>query len=182
MYNTKSQNNLKAYFGGGCFWCIEAVFAEIKGVERVISGYSGGKTKNPTYEQICAQKTKHAEICEITYNPKKISYTSLLEIFFLSHDPTSLNRQGNDIGIQYRSIILYNNKKEKKIIEKYIETLKEEKKFKKDIITEINILEDFYIAENYHQNYYNNNLNAPYCKVIINPKIKSLKKKLEKYY
>ena len=182
MNNIKSQNNSKAYFGAGCFWCVEAIFEDIRGVENVKSGYSGGKIKNPTYKQICTGKTNHAEICEITYNNKKISYANLIEIFFLSHDPTSLNRQGNDVGTQYRSIIMYNNENEKKIIEKHINYLNNNKIFKHPIVTEIVKFKVFYKAENYHQDYYKNNINAPYCKVIISPKIESLREKIKQYY
>ena len=182
MNNIKSQNNSKAYFGGGCFWCVEAIFEDIRGVENVKSGYSGGKIKNPTYKQICTGKTNHAEICEITYNNKKISYANLIEIFFLSHDPTSLNRQGNDVGTQYRSIVMYNNENEKKIIEKHINYLNNNKIFKHPIVTEIVKFKVFYKAENYHQDYYKNNINAPYCKVIISPKIESLREKIKQYY
>ena len=182
MNNIKSQNNSKAYFGGGCFWCVEAIFEDIRGVENVKSGYSGGKIKNPTYKQICTGETNHAEICEITYNNKKISYANLIEIFFLSHDPTSLNRQGNDVGTQYRSIVMYNNENEKKIIEKHINYLNNNKIFKHPIVTEIVKFKVFYKAENYHQDYYKNNINAPYCKVIISPKIESLREKIKQYY
>ena len=182
MNKAKSEENSKAYFGAGCFWCVEAIFEEIKGVKDVKSGYSGGNKKNPTYEDICKGNTKHAEICEITYDSSKISYNNLLEIFFLSHDPTSINRQGNDIGPQYRSIILYQNKKEKEDINKYIYHLNQKNIFEDKIATEIIEFKNFYKAENYHQNYYINNKTAPYCKVIITPKVESLRKKLKKYY
>ena len=171
----------KIYFGGGCFWCIEAFFENINGVSSVISGYSGGNIENPTYQQVITGKTNHAEICQITYNPKEINLKSLLEIFFTSHDPTTLNRQGNDIGTQYRSIIFYNNEQEKKQITDFISEI-QKNIFEKKIITEIKKMKQFYIAEDYHQNFYKTNTDYPYCKIIITPKIQELRKKLKKYY
>jgi len=171
----------KIYFGGGCFWCIEAFFENINGVSSVISGYSGGNIENPTYQQVITGKTNHAEICQINYNPKEINLKSLLEIFFTSHDPTTLNRQGNDIGTQYRSIIFYNNEQEKKQINDFISEI-QKNIFEKKIITEIKKMKQFYIAEDYHQNFYKTNTDYPYCKIIITPKIQELRKKLKKYY
>lgn len=172
----------KIYFGGGCFWCTEAVFENVNGVINVISGYSGGNIKNPTYEQVITGETHHAEVCQIKYNPKKINLNSLLEIFFTSHDPTTLNRQGNDIGTIYRSIILYNNELEKKQITDFITKIQRNVFEEKKIITEVIKHEKFYIAEDYHQNFFKINKNYPYCRVIINPKIQELRKKLKKYY
>lgn len=163
----------KATFGAGCFWCVEAVFQRIKGVESVVSGYTGGTKPNPTYDEVCSSETGHAEVIQITFNPKEISYEKLLDIFWESHDPTSLNRQGADVGTQYRSMIFYHNEKQKKIAEK--SKAKVAKEFDKPIATQIEPLEKFYPAENYHQNYYNRNKYAPYCLLVIRPKLKKLK-------
>ncbi len=160
-----------AIFGAGCFWCVEAIFLQIDGVTSVASGYSGGNTHNPTYEQICTGKTGHAEVCKIEYNPEIITYKELLKFFWESHDPTTLNRQGNDIGTQYRSVIYYVNAEQKEIAEKYKSRLSEGKIFEKPIVTEIKKLDTFYKAEDYHQNYYYNNKNQPYCSYIIKPKL-----------
>ena len=160
-----------AVFGAGCFWCVEAIFLHINGVESVVSGYSGGNTQNPTYEQICTGKTEHAEVCKIEYNPKIITYKELLKYFWESHDPTTLNRQGNDIGTQYRSVIYYVNDEQKEIAEKYKNKLSQVEVFEKPIVTEIERLDTFYKAEGYHQNYYYNNKNQPYCSFIIKPKL-----------
>lgn len=168
-------NNLDtAVFGGGCFWCVEAVFQRINGVVKVESGYSGGSVENPTYKEVCTGNTGHAEVVRITYNPDIISYTELLEVFFGTHDPTTLNRQGADVGTQYRSVIFYLNDNQKNIAIKFKEKLNEENIFGKPVVTEISPLEKFYIAENYHQNYYNNNKYQPYCSFIITPKIDKL--------
>ena len=177
----KSQEN-KIYFGGGCFWCIEAFFEELNGVNNVRSGYSGGNKNNPTYKEVVSEKTGHAEVCEISYNSNIISLKTLLEIFFTSHDPTTLNRQGNDMGTQYRSIILYNNEEEKEIITDFITELQNNIFKEKKIVTETKKIIDFYEAESYHQNFYKLNNDYPYCKIIITPKIQELRKKLKKYY
>ena len=163
-----------AIFGAGCFWCVEALFLQLNGVSEVISGYSGGNTKNPTYEDICTGKTNHAEVCKIIYDPNIISYKQLLEKFWEIHDPTTLNRQGNDIGTQYRSIIFYNTKEEEKIARKYKDTLSASKIYQNPIVTEIEPLKIFYKAENYHQDYYNQNKEQPYCKYIIRPKLNKI--------
>ena len=165
-----------AIFGAGCFWCIEAFFSQLKGVEKVSSGYSGGNVPNPTYKSICTGNTGHAEVCKITFNPKLISFKELLNTFFSSHDPTTLNRQGNDVGTQYRSIILYLSESQKDISEKYIRKLKKENVYANAIVTEILKFNTFYKAEDYHQNYYLNNINAPYCKFVIKPKLEKYKK------
>ena len=174
----KSKN---AYFGGGCFWCTEAIFENVIGVINVSSGYSGGEIKNPSYKEVSKGLTKHAEVCEVIYDDTKIILDDLLKIFFLSHDPTTLNKQGNDIGTHYRSIILYESNKEKKIIDNYITTINEDI-FDNKITTELKKFEKFYKAEEYHQNYYNNNKEVPYCQLIITPKIIKIKKELAKYY
>jgi peptide-methionine (S)-S-oxide reductase len=163
----------KATFGAGCFWCIEAVFQRIKGVKSVISGYSGGKVENPTYEEVCSGRTGHAEVVQITFDPKVISYEEILDVFWKVHDPTSLNRQGPDEGTQYRSIILYHDEEQKRIAEK--SRAEVSKKFDKPIVTEIRPLTKFYKAEDYHQDYYNRNRNAPYCRLVIHPKLEKLK-------
>lgn len=165
-----------ATFGTGCFWCTEAIFQNVDGVEKVESGYSGGKTKNPTYKEICSGLTGHAEVVQLTYNPKKISFDELLEIFWKTHDPTTLNRQGNDEGTQYRSVIFYHNDQQKKLATAYKNKLNESGAFSQPIVTEISEFSTFYKAENYHQNYYNLNGNAPYCSIIIQPKVEKFKK------
>ena len=160
-----------AIFGAGCFWCVEAIFSQLNGVSDVISGYTGGNTKNPTYKDICTGKTNHAEVCKISYDPGIISYEKLLQVFFENHNPTTLNRQGADIGTQYRSAIFYNSQEQKISAEKYKKILNESNEFKHSIITEITKLDIFYVAEDYHQDYYKNNSSQPYCKVVIKPKL-----------
>ena len=159
-----------AIFGAGCFWCVEAIFSQLNGVSDVISGYTGGHTKNPTYKDICTGQTGHAEVCKIVFDSSKISFETLLQVFFENHDPTTLNRQGADIGTQYRSAIFYINEEQKIMSEKYKKALNDSDKFQK-IVTEITKLEVFYEAENYHQDYYKNNSSQPYCKVVIKPKL-----------
>ena len=160
------------YFGGGCFWCTEAIFKNINGVISIYPGYMGGDTKNPTYKQVCEGLTGHAEIVKIDYNSSIISFKDLLSVFFSTHDPTTLNRQGNDIGTQYRSSVFTNDDNEVKILKNYIEEL--DKIFEKKIVTTIEDLSEFYLAEDYHHNYYDLNKNVPYCSVVIGPKIKKL--------
>jgi len=160
------------YFGGGCFWCTEAIFKNINGVISIYPGYMGGDTKNPTYKQVCEGLTGHAEIVKIDYNSSIISFKDLLSVFFSTHDPTTLNRQGNDIGTQYRSSVFTNDDNEVKILKNYIEEL--DKTFEKKIVTTIEDLSEFYLAEDYHHNYYDLNRNVPYCSVVIGPKIKKL--------
>ena len=160
------------YFGGGCFWCTEAIFKNINGVISIYPGYMGGDTKNPTYKQVCEGLTGHAEIVKIDYNSSIISFKDLLSVFFSTHDPTTLNRQGNDIGTQYRSSVFTNDDNEVKILKNYIEEL--DKTFEKKIVTTIEDLSEFYLAEDYHHNYYDLNKNVPYCSVVIGPKIKKL--------
>jgi len=161
-------------FAGGCFWCTEAVFDELKGVASVMPGYTGGGVKNPTYEQVCAGKTGHAEAIKIEYDPEKISYDDLLTVFFATHDPTTLNRQGNDVGTQYRSAIFYADESQKKDAETFIKKLNESGP---KVVTELKPLDAFYDAEEYHRKYYRNNSRAPYCQIVINPKLEKLESK-----
>lgn len=165
-----------ATFGAGCFWCVEAVFQQLKGVISVNSGYSGGKIQNPTYREVCSGLTGHAEVCRIIYDPKVISYDELLEAFWSSHDPTTLNRQGADRGTQYRSVIFYHNAVQQQVAEKYKLKLNHEKAFDNPVVTEISPIADFYPAEDYHQDYYNNNSDAPYCNMVIEPKLEKFRK------
>ena len=163
-----------AIFGAGCFWCVEAIFSQLEGVINVESGYTGGITDNPTYESVCSGATNHAEVCKITYNQDIITFEELLRLFFQMHDPTTLNRQGGDIGSQYRSAIFYTNKEQKEISENYIKNLTKNKVFKNEVVTQIEKFDIFYKAEKYHQDYYKNNKNAPYCRVMIQPKLEKL--------
>jgi peptide-methionine (S)-S-oxide reductase len=176
---TKSMNATNktelADLGGGCFWCMEAVFERLPGVVSVKSGFAGGTTENPTYREVCTETTGHAEVTEIEFDPAKISYAKLLEVFWQAHDPTTLNRQGADEGTSYRSIILYRDEKQKLIAEK--SKLEAQKDFHNPIVTEIVPLKKFYIAEDYHQQYYDNNSNQGYCQVVIAPKLQKLEKK-----
>ena len=165
-----------ATFGAGCFWCVEAVFQELEGVERVVSGYSGGNVPDPTYEQVCTGATGHAEVCQITYDPAKISYDQLLEVFWKTHDPTTRNRQGNDIGSQYRSVVFYHDAEQKELAEKYKAKLDAEHIWDRPIVTEIEPIRQFWPAENYHQNYYRNNPRQGYCTFVITPKIDKFRK------
>ena len=168
--------NKHAYFGGGCFWCTEAVYKNLKGVIGVFPGYSGGKIKNPSYKEVCTGETGHAETVKIVYNPSIISYELLLEIFFATHNPTTLNRQGNDIGSHYRSVIFFDNANEKNIAEKYINRLNKEIYLNSNIVTEVIKFDNFYEAEDYHWNYFNLNKAQPYCSIVISPKIQKFKK------
>lgn len=168
-----------AVFGGGCFWCTEAVFSELKGVVSVMPGYAGGKTKNPTYEQVSSGNTGYAEVTKIEFDSAQISYEDLLTVFFATHDPTTLNRQGNDVGTQYRSIILYTGGDQKNKAEAFIKELDQLDPNDKKIVTEIKPLEEFYEAEEYHRKYYENNSNQTYCQMVISPKLEKLK---EKFY
>ncbi|WP_456406618.1 peptide-methionine (S)-S-oxide reductase MsrA [Caldithrix abyssi] len=171
----------KATLGGGCFWCLEAIYQRVKGVESVISGYAGGNVENPTYEAVCTGTTGHAEVVQITFNPDIISYEDILNIFWQIHDPTQLNRQGNDIGTQYRSVIFYHNDEQKQTALASKEQLKKEQVYQKPIVTEISPLDKFYAAEKYHQNYFNNNPSQTYCQLVIAPKLKKFKKSFTEY-
>ena len=165
-----------ATFGSGCFWCTEAVFLQLKGVKKVVSGYSGGTTPNPTYRDVCTGTTGHAEVVQVTFDPSIISYPELLEVFWRSHDPTTLNRQGNDVGTQYRSSIFYHSEDQKKLAERYKEKIDAAHVFTAPLVTEIKPFTAFYPAEGYHQDYYSTNSGQPYCRVIIAPKIEKLRK------
>jgi peptide-methionine (S)-S-oxide reductase len=165
-----------AVFGGGCFWCTEAVFDELKGVISVVSGYTGGSTKNPTYEQVCSGGTGHAEVIRIEFDPDQISFRDLMTVFFATHDPTTLNRQGNDVGTQYRSTILYADEEQERQAEAFIKELNDSKAFGKPVVTTLEPLGEFYAAEDYHQEYYARNPYQPYCQYSIPPKLNKLHK------
>ncbi|MFH1572663.1 MAG: peptide-methionine (S)-S-oxide reductase MsrA [Acidobacteriota bacterium] len=166
----------QATFGAGCFWCVEAVFQRLEGVEKVVSGYSGGHVEDPTYEQVCTGRTGHAEVCQITYDPAKITFDQMLEVFWKTHDPTTRDRQGNDIGPQYRSVIYYHDAGQKELAEGYKARLEAERIWNRPIVTEIAPFEKCWPAEAYHQNYYNNNPNQGYCSFVITPKVEKLRK------
>lgn len=165
-----------ATLGAGCFWCVEAVFSELKGVESVISGYTGGNVKNPSYKEVCKGTTGHAEVAQIVFDPSMISYKEILEVFWKTHDPTTLNRQGNDVGTQYRSAIYYHSDEQKEIAEFYKSELNDSKAWPNPIVTEISPLETFYEAENYHQDYFSEHGDEMYCKFVIQPKVEKFKK------
>jgi len=165
-----------AVFGGGCFWCTEAVFDELRGVKSVVSGYAGGSTKNPNYEEVCGGRTGHAEVIKIEFDPDEIAFKDLLTVFFATHDPTTLNRQGNDVGTQYRSAIFYANEEQKREAEAFIKELNDSKSFGKPVVTTLEPLGEFYEAEDYHQKYYANNPYQPYCQYMIPPKLNKLHK------
>jgi peptide-methionine (S)-S-oxide reductase len=174
--NDSTASYEKATFGAGCFWCVEAVFQNLEGVIKIESGYSGGTVKNPSYKEVCMGTTGHAEVAQITYDPKKISFETLLSVFWKTHDPTTLNYQGNDHGTQYRSVIFYHNDSQKQLAEHYKKKLNEEKAYDNPVVTEISPAAPFYKAEDYHQNYYNQNSNESYCKFVIQPKVEKFKK------
>ncbi len=159
-----------ATFGAGCFWCVEAQFQQLAGVDTVISGYSGGSVANPSYKDVCTGMTGHAEVCNIYYDPKVISYEDLLQAFFVCHDPTQLNRQGNDVGTQYRSVIFYHDSIQQAAAVKAIAALDASGSYSNKIVTEVSAAPEFYVAENYHQNYYNQNSDQPYCAFVVRPK------------
>lgn len=166
----------KATFGAGCFWCVEAMFQDIKGVTSVVSGYSGGHVKNPAYKEVCTGRTGHAEVIQMTYDPDIVSYETLLEAFFLSHDPTQLNRQGADVGTQYRSVIFYHTAVQQQLAEEKKAALNREDAFGAPVVTEISAFETFYPAEDYHQDYYAINPNQPYCSRVVGPKLDKFRK------
>lgn len=170
----ENQKMRLAVFGGGCFWCTEAIFEELKGVVSVMPGYAGGTTTDPTYERVCTGTTGHAEVIKIEYDPEKISYSDLLTVFFATHNPTTLNRQGNDVGTQYRSAIFYTTEEQKEEAEAFIKKLNESGP---TVVTEVKPLKAFYEAEEYHRKYYKNNTDVPYCQIVINPKLEKLKKR-----
>ena len=165
-----------ATLGGGCFWCVEAVFQRIDGVISVKPGYAGGNVKNPTYKQICTGKTGHAEVAKIEFDPSKITYSQILNVFWQSHDPTTLNRQGNDVGTQYRSVIFFHNESQREIAKKSKVDADKSGYWDNEIVTEVTLLNNYYDAEDYHDNYYNNNPNQPYCLFVIKPKLDKLEK------
>lgn len=165
-----------ATMGGGCFWCLEAVFNELHGVEKVESGYSGGSTPDPTYREVCAGATGHAEVVQITFDPREISFRDLLEVFFTIHDPTTLNRQGVDVGTQYRSVIFFHTPEQEKIAREVIAELEKAKVWDASIVTEVKPFTAFYQAEEYHQEYFERNLEQPYCRIVIAPKVAKFRK------
>ena len=181
IMSTEIKDSLKighelATLGGGCFWCTEAVFEDLRGVDFAVSGYAGGAKENPTYKEVCYGNTGHAEVVQVAFDPKEISYEDLLRVFFHVHDPTTLNKQGNDVGTQYRSVIFYNDDAQKKSAEKIIKELTEEKLWPNKIVTEVSPLTKFYAAEDYHQEYFKLNGHAPYCQFVISPKLTKFRK------
>lgn len=166
----------QATFGSGCFWCVEAIFQRIEGVEKVVSGYAGGHVKNPSYKEVCEGTTGHAEVCQLTYSPDIVSFEELLEVFWKTHDPTTLNRQGNDVGTQYRSSVFYHNDQQKKLATEYKAKLDQSGAFNNPIVTEIVAYQNMYEAEDYHQNYFNENGSQPYCNFVIQPKLEKFEK------
>jgi peptide-methionine (S)-S-oxide reductase len=173
-----ADNNLEtATLGAGCFWCVEAVFDDLKGVEDVVSGYSGGHTENPTYREVCDGNTGHAEVAQIRFDPSAISFKEILQVFFSVHDPTTLNRQGNDVGTQYRSAIFYHNDEQKRVAEEVIGEITKEGVYDAPIVTEVVPFDKFWPAENYHQEYFANNPNQPYCQAVVAPKVAKFRKK-----
>ena len=175
--DSKAEDSLETVtFGAGCFWCVEAIFERLDGVESVTSGYSGGAVENPTYKDVCAGTTGHAEVCQVTYRPDVISFEQLLEVFWKTHDPTTLNQQGADVGTQYRSAVFYHNEKQKALAEEYKKKLDESGAFSGPIVTEITPYTNFYKAEDYHQNYFRDNPNQGYCRAVIVPKVQKFEK------
>jgi len=174
---TKTDHLETATLGAGCFWCVEAIFQDLKGVQSVISGYAGGHVKNPSYKEVCGGETGHAEVAQIKFDSKIISFEDLLYIFWTTHDPTTLNRQGADIGPQYRSVIFYHSDEQKKLAEKSKKETDEANLYENPIVTEIVPLTNYYEAEDYHQNYFNENAQAPYCQLVINPKVIKFREK-----
>ena len=173
----ENKNLETATLGAGCFWCVEAVFDDLKGVESVESGYSGGHTENPTYREVCSETTGHAEVVNVNFNPEEISYKDVLRVFFAVHDPTTLNRQGNDVGSSYRSAIFYHNENQKQIAEEVITEVTAEGVYDDPIVTEVKPFDKFFIAEDYHQEYFANNPNQPYCAAVVAPKVAKFRQK-----
>ncbi|MEL7496328.1 MAG: peptide-methionine (S)-S-oxide reductase MsrA [Planctomycetota bacterium] len=165
-----------ATFGAGCFWCVEAVFQQLEGVEKVKSGYMGGSVENPTYKEVCGGTTGHAEVIQVEFDANVIGFDDLLQVFWKTHDPTTLNRQGADVGTQYRSAVFFHSESQKELAEMYKKKLNEAKAFPNPIVTEVTEASKFYVAEDYHQNYFNNNQGNPYCRAVIPPKLEKLKK------
>jgi len=178
LFGNRMMNNKNEFatFGGGCFWCVEAIFERVKGVQKAESGYSGGHIANPDYKQVITGLTGHAEVVQITFDPEQVSYSELLEIFFKTHDPTTLNRQGNDVGTQYRSIVFYHSEEQRIAAENVISVLGTEEIWDDPIVTTVEPFEKFYTAEGYHQEYYDNNPDLGYCRIVINPKVEKFEK------
>jgi peptide-methionine (S)-S-oxide reductase len=175
--NGSSDNGLQqATLGGGCFWCLEAVYVELRGVAKVVSGYTGGTVPNPSYQRVCSGNTGHAEVVQVAFDPAVVTYRELLEIFFTIHDPTTLNRQGADVGTQYRSAIFYHDEEQKRVAEEVIKEITAAKIWPKPIVTQVVPLDVFYAAENYHQDYFANNPMQPYCQVVVAPKVAKFRK------
>ncbi|MEL1252690.1 peptide-methionine (S)-S-oxide reductase MsrA [Flavobacterium sp. DGU38] len=176
-FSQKKESNFETItLGGGCYWCVEAVYENLEGVKSVVSGFSGGKVDNPTYDEVCTGTTGHAEVVQITYDKNITNINEIFKVFFTVHDPTTLNRQGADVGTQYRSIIFYKNEEQKKAAQNIITDLNKAKVYNNPIVTKVEPFSKFYKAENYHQNYYTNNKNQPYCKMVIQPKIEKFEK------
>ena len=173
---TQGQRQQQATLGGGCFWCLEAVYQEVDGVTGIVSGYSGGSRPNPTYEQVCSGATGHAEVVQLTFDPSKVSYREILEVFFAIHDPTTKDRQGNDVGTQYRSVIFTHDETQKREAESIINELTAEQAYDAPIVTEVQPLEAFYPAEEYHRDYYRQHRSQPYCAFVISPKLAKFRK------
>ncbi len=173
----ENKNLETATLGAGCFWCVEAVFDDLQGVESVESGYSGGHTESPTYKEVCSETTGHAEVAQVKFNPEEISFKEILQVFFTVHDPTQLNRQGNDIGTSYRSAIFYHSDEQKRVAEEAIREIEAEGIYDRKIVTEVTPFDKFYIAENYHQEYFANNPNQPYCAAVVAPKVAKFRQK-----
>ena len=171
-----AKNLEKATLGGGCFWCTEAVYLQLKGVTDVKPGYSGGHVKNPAYREVCNGTTGHAEVVQVTFDPEQVSFSEILEVFFKTHDPTTLNRQGNDVGTQYRSAVFYHSDEQKEITEKIIVQFENEKVYDDPIVTEVTAFDTFYPAEDYHINYFARNKNQPYCQFVVAPKVEKFEK------
>lgn len=170
-----TETTARATFGGGCFWCIEAAFEELAGVESVVSGYAGGHTEDPTYREVCSEQTGHAEVVQVEFDTEQLAYADLLEVFFAVHDPTTKDRQGPDVGSQYRSIVLYHDDQQREVVEAFVEELAAA--YEDSIVTEIKPLETFYEAEQYHQNYFEKNPNEAYCRVNVAPKVRKVREK-----
>lgn len=175
-FQEQENKNETATLGGGCFWCTEAVYKEMKGVVNVVPGYSGGHIKNPAYREVTTGRTGHAEVVQITFDPQVASFSDILEVFFMTHDPTTLNRQGNDVGTQYRSAVFYHNEDQKQTAEKVIELFEKENVYEDPIVTEVTPFDVFYLAEDYHHNYFARNKNQPYCQFVVAPKVEKFKK------
>ena len=178
--NSSINNHQKITLGGGCFWCTEAIFKELRGVIKVVPGYSGGTVKNPSYKEVCMGTTGHAEVIQITYDPEQLTIFEILEVFFMTHDPTTLNRQGPDTGTQYRSVIFYHSEEQKKVAENIIKQYEAEKVFNMPIVTEIEPFKAFFEAEDYHHDYFSQNKEQPYCQFVVSPKIQKFKNKFRK--